>query len=56
MSTINLKIYIKIHSNVHLLPKTSHLWVLAGSLCRSDRVSFLVHKDQDQMNVVFFFY
>ena len=38
-------------SNVHLLPKTSHLWVLAGSPCRSDRVSFPVHKDQDQMNV-----
>nr|YP_010251965.1 RNA polymerase beta'' subunit [Carex agglomerata]QTX08807.1 RNA polymerase beta'' subunit [Carex agglomerata] len=39
------------NSNVHLLPKTSHLWVLAGSPCRSDRVSFPVHKDQDQMNV-----
>nr|YP_010292419.1 RNA polymerase beta'' subunit [Carex sp. SCSB-B-000526]ULQ64350.1 RNA polymerase beta'' subunit [Carex sp. SCSB-B-000526] len=39
------------YSNVHLLPKTSHLWVLAGSPCRSDRVSFPVHKDQDQMNV-----
>nr|YP_009144312.1 RNA polymerase beta' subunit [Carex siderosticta]AKJ25288.1 RNA polymerase beta' subunit [Carex siderosticta] len=38
-------------SNVYLLPKTSHLWVLAGSPCRSDRVSFPVHKDQDQMNV-----
>ena len=38
-------------SNVHLLPKTSHLWVLAGSPCRSDEVSFPVHKDQDQMNV-----
>nr|YP_010499236.1 RNA polymerase subunit beta'' [Carex littledalei]UWT58513.1 RNA polymerase subunit beta'' [Carex littledalei] len=39
------------YSNVHLLPKTSHLWVLAGSPCRSDRVSFPVYKDQDQMNV-----
>jgi len=39
------------NSNVHLLPKTSHLWVLAGSPCRSDRVSFPVHKDQDQINV-----
>ena len=38
-------------SNVLLLPKTSHLWILAGSPCRSDEVSFSVHKDQDQMNV-----
>ncbi|KAJ1682627.1 hypothetical protein LUZ63_022150, partial [Rhynchospora breviuscula] len=42
------------YSNVHLLPKTSHLWVLAGSSCRSGRVSLLVHKDQDQMNVDLF--
>jgi len=47
-------IYKDTYSNVHLLPKTSHLWVLAGSPCRSDRVSFSVHKDQDQMNVDFF--
>nr|QYK18455.1 RNA polymerase beta'' subunit [Dryadella lilliputiana] len=38
------------YSNVHLLPKTSHLWILAGGLCRSNRVSFSLHKDQDQMN------
>ncbi|KAK8931303.1 DNA-directed RNA polymerase subunit beta'' [Platanthera zijinensis] len=38
------------YSNVHLLPKTSHLWILAGSLCRSNIVSFSLHKDQDQMN------
>nr|QUS64309.1 RNA polymerase beta'' subunit [Bulbophyllum pentaneurum] len=38
------------YSNVHLLPKTSHLWILAGGLCRSYRVSFSLHKDQDQMN------
>ena len=43
--------YKDIYSNVHLLPKTSHLWVLAGSPCRSDKVTFSVHKDQDQMNV-----
>ena len=43
--------YKDTYSNVHLLPKTSHLWVLAGSPWRSDRVSFSVHKDQDQMNV-----
>lgn len=39
------------YSNVHLLPKTSHLWILAGSPCRSSIVSFSLHKDQDQMNV-----
>nr|YP_009431208.1 RNA polymerase beta' subunit [Maianthemum bicolor]ASW26644.1 RNA polymerase beta' subunit [Maianthemum bicolor] len=39
------------YSNVHLLPKTSHLWVLAGCPCRSSIVSFSLHKDQDQMNV-----
>nr|YP_010528713.1 RNA polymerase beta'' subunit [Thecopus maingayi]UXW65835.1 RNA polymerase beta'' subunit [Thecopus maingayi] len=38
------------YSNVHLLPKTSHLWILAGSLCRSNIVSFSLHKDQDQFN------
>nr|WAW80188.1 RNA polymerase beta'' subunit [Ophiopogon bodinieri] len=39
------------YSNVHLLPKTSHLWILGGGPCRSSRVSFSLHKDQDQMNV-----
>nr|YP_009546726.1 RNA polymerase beta subunit [Anigozanthos flavidus]AYP35465.1 RNA polymerase beta subunit [Anigozanthos flavidus] len=39
------------YSNVHLLPKTSHLWILAGSPCRSSIVSFSLRKDQDQMNV-----
>nr|WOC81417.1 RNA polymerase beta'' subunit [Calanthe sp. Liu 9414] len=38
------------YSNVHLLPKTSHLWILAGGLCRSNIVSFSLHKNQDQMN------
>nr|QKV47517.1 RNA polymerase beta'' subunit [Changnienia amoena] len=38
------------YSNVHLLPKTSHLWILAGDLCRSNIMSFSLHKDQDQMN------
>nr|YP_010539908.1 RNA polymerase beta'' subunit [Coelogyne ventricosa]UYF14216.1 RNA polymerase beta'' subunit [Coelogyne ventricosa] len=38
------------YGNVHLLPKTSHLWILAGGLCRSNIVSFSLHKDQDQMN------
>nr|YP_009668976.1 RNA polymerase subunit beta [Galphimia angustifolia]QCW93974.1 RNA polymerase subunit beta [Galphimia angustifolia] len=39
------------YSNVHLLPKTSHLWILSGGSCRFSRVPFSLHKDQDQMNV-----
>ncbi|KAL9419496.1 hypothetical protein AB3S75_037288 [Citrus x aurantiifolia] len=39
------------YSNVHLLPKTSHLWILPGGSCRSSVVSFSLHKDQDQMNI-----
>nr|AEX94823.1 RNA polymerase beta' subunit [Drimia altissima] len=39
------------YSNVHLLPKTSHLWILEGGPCRSSIMSFSLHKDQDQMNV-----
>nr|YP_011032831.1 RNA polymerase beta'' subunit [Nitraria sibirica]WRH36223.1 RNA polymerase beta'' subunit [Nitraria sibirica] len=39
------------YSNVHLLPKTSHLWILSGGSCRSSVVSFSLHKDQDQMNI-----
>nr|UDF86595.1 RNA polymerase beta'' subunit [Lophomyrtus bullata] len=39
------------YSNVHLLPKTSHLWILSGGSCRSSGVSFSLYKDQDQMNL-----
>jgi DNA-directed RNA polymerase subunit beta' len=39
------------YSNVHLLPKTSLLWILSGGSCRSSIVPFSLHKDQDQMNV-----
>nr|YP_010468078.1 RNA polymerase beta'' subunit [Tropaeolum majus]QKK51076.1 RNA polymerase beta'' subunit [Tropaeolum majus]UVF30682.1 RNA polymerase beta'' subunit [Tropaeolum majus]UVF31868.1 RNA polymerase beta'' subunit [Tropaeolum majus]UVF36746.1 RNA polymerase beta'' subunit [Tropaeolum majus] len=39
------------YSNVHLLPKTSHLWILSGGLCGSDLLPFSLHKDQDQMNI-----
>nr|QGU83887.1 RNA polymerase beta'' subunit [Homalium racemosum] len=39
------------YSNVHFLPKTSHLWVLSGGSCRSSIVPFSLHKDQDQINV-----
>uniref|UniRef100_A0A2L1D9R5 DNA-directed RNA polymerase n=1 Tax=Diospyros olen TaxID=413765 RepID=A0A2L1D9R5_9ERIC len=39
------------YGNVHLLPKTSHLWILSGGPCRSSLASFsLHHKDQDQTN------
>nr|YP_010690833.1 RNA polymerase beta'' subunit [Tinantia pringlei]WBU14712.1 RNA polymerase beta'' subunit [Tinantia pringlei] len=38
------------YGNVHLLSKTSHLWILAGGPRRSSIVSFSLHKDQDQMN------
>nr|AFM83752.1 RNA polymerase beta' subunit [Paeonia obovata]AHE41669.1 RNA polymerase beta' subunit [Paeonia obovata]AWH10923.1 RNA polymerase beta' subunit [Paeonia obovata]QOW39634.1 RNA polymerase beta'' subunit [Paeonia obovata var. japonica] len=38
------------YGNVHLLPKTSHLWVLSGGSCESSIVPFSLHKDQDQIN------
>nr|YP_010624014.1 RNA polymerase beta'' subunit [Goniothalamus tamirensis]WBF98300.1 RNA polymerase beta'' subunit [Goniothalamus tamirensis] len=40
-----------IYGNVHILPKTSHLWILSGGPCRSRIVPFSLHKDQDQMHV-----
>nr|YP_010538511.1 RNA polymerase beta'' subunit [Dischidia ruscifolia]UYC32523.1 RNA polymerase beta'' subunit [Dischidia ruscifolia] len=36
------------YGNVHLLTKTSHLWILLGGPCRSSPVSLSLHKDQDQ--------
>nr|UWV18816.1 RNA polymerase beta'' subunit [Hebestigma cubense var. cubense] len=39
------------YSNVHILPKTSHLWILSGNSCKSDAVSFSLRKDQDQINI-----
>uniref|UniRef100_UPI00315D7A9D RNA polymerase beta'' subunit n=1 Tax=Plantago erecta TaxID=197803 RepID=UPI00315D7A9D len=38
------------YGNVHLLPKTSHLWILLGEPCRSSLVSLSPHKDQDQIS------
>nr|AIK21300.1 RNA polymerase beta' subunit [Lathyrus sativus] len=38
-------------SNVHILPKTSHLWILSGKSCRSNTTHFLLHKDQDQITM-----
>nr|YP_010169710.1 RNA polymerase beta'' subunit [Vigna subterranea]QRZ59531.1 RNA polymerase beta'' subunit [Vigna subterranea] len=39
------------YSNVHILPKTSHLWILSGKSERSASVSFSTRKDQDQLNI-----
>nr|YP_009266695.1 RNA polymerase beta' subunit [Erythroxylum novogranatense]ANK79159.1 RNA polymerase beta' subunit [Erythroxylum novogranatense] len=39
------------YSNIHLLPKTSHLWILSGGSCRSSIAPFSLHKDQDQISV-----
>uniref|UniRef100_B7T3F3 DNA-directed RNA polymerase subunit beta'' n=1 Tax=Geranium macrorrhizum TaxID=28963 RepID=B7T3F3_9ROSI len=39
------------YTNVHLLPKTSHLWILLGDLCRSGPALFSIYKDQDQMSI-----
>nr|YP_009680112.1 RNA polymerase beta'' subunit [Campylotropis macrocarpa]AYA54259.1 RNA polymerase beta'' subunit [Campylotropis macrocarpa] len=39
------------YSNVHILPKTSHLWILSGRSYRSGSVSFSLRKDQDQMKM-----
>nr|YP_010528463.1 RNA polymerase beta'' subunit [Tylosema esculentum]UXW65277.1 RNA polymerase beta'' subunit [Tylosema esculentum] len=39
------------YGNVHILPKTSHLWILSGGSCQSGAVPFSLHKDQDQMNI-----
>nr|YP_009868291.1 RNA polymerase beta'' subunit [Pterocarpus santalinus]AZP79330.1 RNA polymerase beta' subunit [Pterocarpus santalinus]QHD47777.1 RNA polymerase beta' subunit [Pterocarpus santalinus]QKG62686.1 RNA polymerase beta'' subunit [Pterocarpus santalinus] len=38
------------YSNVHILPKTSHLWILSGRSCRWSALSSSLFKDQDQMN------
>nr|URQ22155.1 RNA polymerase beta'' subunit [Wenchengia alternifolia] len=38
------------YGSVHLLPKTSHLWILLGGPRRSSLVSLSIHKDQDQMS------
>ncbi|KAJ0799578.1 DNA-directed RNA polymerase subunit beta'' [Helianthus annuus] len=38
------------YGNIHLLPKTSHLWILLGEPWRSSPGPCSIHKDQDQMN------
>ena len=39
------------YGNVHLLPKTSHLWILSRGSSRFSIVPFSIHKDQNQMSV-----
>lgn len=39
------------YSNVHILPKTSHLWILSGKSCKYDGIHFLLRKDQDQIHI-----
>nr|YP_009920666.1 RNA polymerase beta'' subunit [Polemonium chinense]QMS48427.1 RNA polymerase beta'' subunit [Polemonium chinense] len=41
------------YGNVHLLPKTSHLWILSGGTYRSSLAFFSLHKDQDQTKAHF---
>nr|YP_009138840.1 RNA polymerase beta' subunit [Lathyrus pubescens]AIK21209.1 RNA polymerase beta' subunit [Lathyrus pubescens] len=43
--------HASIYSNVHILPKTSHLWILSGKSCRSNTIHFLLRKDQDQITM-----
>ncbi|GJV23801.1 RNA polymerase beta'' subunit [Tanacetum coccineum] len=38
------------YGNIHLLPKTSHLWILLGEPWRSSPGPCSIHKDQDQIN------
>ncbi|KAJ0935378.1 DNA-directed RNA polymerase subunit beta'' [Helianthus annuus] len=38
------------YGNIHLLPKTSHLWILLGEPWRSSLGPCSIHKDQNQMN------
>nr|YP_009865622.1 RNA polymerase beta'' subunit [Dalbergia obovata]QKE47907.1 RNA polymerase beta'' subunit [Dalbergia obovata] len=39
------------YSNVHILPKTSRLWILSGRSCRWSTLSSSFFKDQDQINI-----
>nr|QQL04354.1 RNA polymerase beta'' subunit [Polygala fallax] len=41
------------YSNVHVLSRTSHLWILSGGSCKPGAVPFSLHKDQDQTHIHF---
>ena len=39
-----------IHSNVHLLCKTGHIWILAGNFDKSNEFSFIFYHNQDKLD------
>jgi DNA-directed RNA polymerase subunit beta' len=39
-----------IHSNVHLLCKTGHIWILAGNFDKSNEFSFIFYRNQDKLD------
>ena len=39
-----------IYSNVHLLCRTGHVWILAGNFDKSNEFSFLFYRDQDKLD------
>jgi DNA-directed RNA polymerase subunit beta' len=39
-----------IHSNVHLLCKTGHIWILAANFDKSNKLSFLFYSNQDKLD------
>nr|BDZ75500.1 DNA-directed RNA polymerase subunit beta'' [Trematodon longicollis] len=39
-----------IHSNVHLLCRTGHIWILAGNFDKSNEFSFIFYRNQDKLD------
>ena len=39
-----------IYSNVHLLYRAGHVWILAGNFDKSNEFSFLFYRDQDKLH------
>jgi len=39
-----------IHSNVHLLCRTGHIWILAANFDKSNKLSFIFYRNQDKLN------
>jgi DNA-directed RNA polymerase subunit beta' len=39
-----------IHSNVHLLCRTGHIWILAANFDKSNKLSFLFYSNQDKLD------
>nr|YP_009920464.1 RNA polymerase beta'' subunit [Syntrichia filaris]QMQ99608.1 RNA polymerase beta'' subunit [Syntrichia filaris] len=44
-----------IHSNVHLLCRTGHIWILAANFDKSNKLSFLFYSNQDKLDDKFSF-